>query len=186
MDQIPSWDSWGCHSPLVPLQGGARQEDSGKGRAKEEASPSEEASPRTLLLPPSAWGPVSPFLGQNRSARYMLLISPHQSQPAFPCWASIFGRKTLHCFSCPHRLPRCPVPCMAPPLLYPQHRGEHVCVCVNTGGLLIFFSCSAFSRLPLHELCFLLLRARWGSESPAVGRAARPASLGLRCLSHGG
>lgn len=165
MDQIPSWDSWGCHSLLVPLQGGAWQEDSGKGRAKE------EASPRTMLLPPSAWGPVSPFLGQSRSARYlpmskMLLISPHQSPPAFPCWASIFGRKTLHCFSCPIV--------------------GSVCVCVNTGGLLIFFSCSAFSRLPLHELCFLLLRARWGSESPAVGRAARPASLGLRCLSHGG
>lgn len=59
MDQIPSWDSWGCHSPLVPLQGSAWQEFSGKGRAKE------EASPRMLFLPPSAWGPVSPFLGQS-------------------------------------------------------------------------------------------------------------------------
>lgn len=50
MDQIPSCDSWGCHSPLVPLQGGAWQEDSGKGRAKEEASPPEEAPP-CLLQP---------------------------------------------------------------------------------------------------------------------------------------
>lgn len=144
MDQIPSWDSWGCHSLLVPLQGGAWQEDSGKGRAKE------EASPRTMLLPPSAWGPVSPFLGQSRSARYlpmskMLLISPHQSPPAFPCWASIFGRKTLHCFSCPHQLPRCPVPRVAPPLLYPQHRGERACVCEHGGLARLFLVLCLFS-----------------------------------------
>lgn len=157
----------GVPQPLGALAGGCMAGGQWQGQSQGVGIPTRGGTP----MSPSAWGPVSPFLGQNRSACYlpmskMLLISPHQSPSAFPCWASIFGRKTLHCFSCPIV--------------------GSVCVCVNTGGLLVFFSCSAFSRLPLHELCFLLLGARWGSESPAVGRAARPASPGLRCLSHGG